>query len=149
MGRFPWDTGRNLASSLLQCNPGPACAANRFPLVIGYMTRTEARYRHGAHLLLLAALLLYIGSVAVEPLVHAAAPAAAELAVGDVDGDDTSSVDHECSVCKLTRAFTGAAATTPPAPEAATYVRVTLDSNDDIRGPPSVSTSQPRAPPHA
>jgi hypothetical protein len=115
-----------------------------------YMTRTFARPRRGAHLLLLAALLLYVGSVAVEPLVHAAAPAAAEVLAADAEHDETiPAAEHECSACKLTRVFSSGGSAVEPVPAAVTYVAAPLEADVQVRGPPAFTTAQPRAPPHA
>jgi hypothetical protein len=116
------------------------------------MTQTKAHHQRGAHLLLLAALLLYIGSMAVEPLLHAAASAAAsaDAAVSELDQtDQPAEAEHECSVCKLTRVFSSTAAASPAVAEFASFVPSVVSADLQIRGPPALASSQPRAPPHA
>jgi hypothetical protein len=119
------------------------------------MHSQNPRTGRAAHLLLLGALLLYIGSVALEPLVHIAAVAAPGNAgteavlSGDEDAAPEPAVDHECAVCKLTRTFSPGVA-----PVAAAVLEIAAGDGSaaptiHVRAPPVFTSLQPRAPPHA
>jgi hypothetical protein len=113
------------------------------------MRYDQARPARAAHLLLLAALLLYVGSVAVEPLVHGAGlPSAADLAAPEpVPGDEAPAGEHDCAACKLTRTFVAPTASVVPASPPARANTAVASVVLSVRGSPEHSPLQARAPP--
>jgi hypothetical protein len=106
-------------------------------------------------LLLLCALLLYIGGVVVDPLVHLAAGRTADAAVA-IDTCPANAetlpapadVEHECETCKLSRLAALPASARVAITDALVPTTASPDQGVHSRAPPTLASLQPRAPPH-
>jgi hypothetical protein len=102
-------------------------------------------------MLLLGAMLLYTGGVALEPLVHGVSPLvpdpAAEVQVSDAATLPDPAGEHECELCRLARTPASFVAPSPSSALKLERQPCTHIPGAAPCGAPTFPSSQPRAPP--